>query len=163
MNSVLWFGVWIWVLLAKCSCLMMMTLKAAFLGHSYDSDMSLAAWRQLCDLQSIDRQAYRIFFEALSQSRSWRALCQPLHLDVELADLFLNHGDRAQVPCHRSMQACGGRIDSSLRYMAPKCVSQSDVYYNLSPLDCNALLCELWIRFFTWCPPEVVGQVGAFR
>ena len=62
---------------------MMMTLKAAFLENSRDADMSSShwgtesdsgierAWRQLlCDLQSIDRQAYRIFFEALNQSRS---------------------------------------------------------------------------------------------
>ena len=32
------------MLLAKCSCLMMMTLKVAFLGHSYDFDMSSSHW-----------------------------------------------------------------------------------------------------------------------
>ena len=62
--------------------------------NSGDSDMSSShwgtesdpgierVWRQLCDLQSIDGQAYRIFFEALN-------VCQTLHLDVKLADLFL--------------------------------------------------------------------------
>ena len=28
----------------KCSCLMILTLKAAFLGHSYDCDVSSSHW-----------------------------------------------------------------------------------------------------------------------
>ena len=51
-------------------------------------------------------------------------------------------------------------VTGRCKHVETKCVSQSDVYYNLSPLDCNTLLYELWIRFFTWCSPKVVGQVG---
>ena len=96
-SCISWTFLWLWCVIIA-------------LGHWVRPSGIERAWRQLCDLQSTDRQAYRIFFEALGQSRSWRALCQPLHLDVELADLFLNYGDWAQVPRHRSMQACGDQM-----------------------------------------------------
>ena len=82
------------VLLAKCSCLTMMTLesKSCISWNSDDSDMlsshwgtesspgiervwaASRQWRQLRALPSIDRQAYCVIFdprfEAMNQSRS---------------------------------------------------------------------------------------------
>ena len=92
------------------------------------------------------------------------ALSQTLALKepgVNYVNLFLNHGNCAQVPCHRSMQACGGRIKSLLRYTALKmCQPKWCVLQLVTTRLQYFALYEFWIRVFTWCPPKVVGQVG---
>ena len=73
-------------------------------------------WKhQLRDLQKIDRDAFRI----------WRALCQTLRLDFTTET-----GHKFHVTGQRKHEK--DRLKVCYISWCPKCVSQSDMYYDLS-------------------------------
>ena len=101
-----------------------MTLKVAFLGHSYDFDMSSSHWGIEPGVNSvifkvlIDKPI--AYYWSIESGSKLKGTVPTSSSGCRISRLPLNDGDWAQVPCHRSMQACGGRIESLLRYMVPK-------------------------------------------